>query len=61
MHRNVAAVVGAAREVGLEIEPREFPEGTRTAEDAARAIGVAVAQIVKSLVFTVDDRPVMAR
>jgi prolyl-tRNA editing enzyme YbaK/EbsC (Cys-tRNA(Pro) deacylase) len=60
MHRNVATVVAAAREVGLEIEPREFPEGTRTAEDAARAIGVAVAQIVKSLVFTVDDRPVMA-
>jgi prolyl-tRNA editing enzyme YbaK/EbsC (Cys-tRNA(Pro) deacylase) len=60
MHKSVAAVVSAAREVGLEIEPREFPEGTRTAEDAARAIGVAVAQIVKSLVFTVDDRPVMA-
>jgi prolyl-tRNA editing enzyme YbaK/EbsC (Cys-tRNA(Pro) deacylase) len=60
MHRNVAIVVEAAREAGLEIEPREFPEGTRTAEDAAAAIGVAVAQIVKSLVFTVDGRPVMA-
>jgi prolyl-tRNA editing enzyme YbaK/EbsC (Cys-tRNA(Pro) deacylase) len=60
MHKNVAVVVEAAREAGLEIEPREFPEGTRTAEDAARAIGVTVAQIVKSLVFTVDGRPVMA-
>src|SRR5258708_24008659 len=60
MHKNVATVVAAAREVGLEIEPKEFPEGTRTAADAARAIGVAVAQIVKSLVFTVDGRPVMA-
>jgi len=29
----------------------EFPEGTRTAADAAAAIGVEVAQIVKSLVF----------
>jgi prolyl-tRNA editing enzyme YbaK/EbsC (Cys-tRNA(Pro) deacylase) len=28
-----------------------FPEGTRTAEDAAAAIGCDVAQIVKSLVF----------
>ena len=28
-----------------------FPEGTRTAQDAAAAIGVEVAQIVKSLVF----------
>src|SRR4029077_11695367 len=45
IHRNVVAVVEAARKAGLEIEPREFPEGTRTAEDAARAIGVSVAQI----------------
>src|SRR3990170_3480031 len=32
-------VVEAARAAGLQIEVREFPEGTRTAEDAARAIG----------------------
>ena len=30
---------------------REFPEGTRTAADAAAAIGCEVGQIVKSLVF----------
>ena len=30
---------------------REFPEGTRTAFDAAAAIGCEVGQIVKSLVF----------
>ena len=52
-------VVEAARAAGLEIEVREFPEGTRTAEDAARAIGVSVGQIVKSLVFTTDGRPVL--
>ena len=33
-----------------------FPEGTKTAEDAARAIGCDVAQIVKSLVFVADDQ-----
>ena len=33
---------------------RRFPEGTRTAGDAARAIGVDVAQIVKSLAFDAD-------
>jgi prolyl-tRNA editing enzyme YbaK/EbsC (Cys-tRNA(Pro) deacylase) len=33
---------------------RTFPEGTRTAQDAAAAVGVEVGQIVKSLVF---DRP----
>jgi prolyl-tRNA editing enzyme YbaK/EbsC (Cys-tRNA(Pro) deacylase) len=43
---------------GLEI--RRFPEGTRTAEDAARAIGCEVGQIVKSLVFTAAGRPVVA-
>ena len=52
-------VVEAARAAGLEIEVREFPEGTRTAEDAARAIGVSVGQIVKSLVFATDGRPVL--
>lgn len=36
---------------GLETEVRHFPEGTKTAEDAAAAIGCPVAAIVKSLVF----------
>lgn len=52
-------VADAARELGLAIEIRDFPEGTRTAEDAARAIGVSVGQIVKSLVFLADGRPII--
>jgi prolyl-tRNA editing enzyme YbaK/EbsC (Cys-tRNA(Pro) deacylase) len=60
MHPNVARVADAARRAGLEIEVERFPEGTRTAADAARAIGCAVAQIVKSLVFMADERPVVA-
>lgn len=47
-------------EQDLDIQVRTFPAGTRTAEDAARAIGCDVAQIVKSLIFTVDGRPVVA-
>ena len=39
---------------------RQFPQGTRTASDAARAIGCEVAQIVKSLVFVAGGRPVVA-
>jgi prolyl-tRNA editing enzyme YbaK/EbsC (Cys-tRNA(Pro) deacylase) len=50
----------AAHALGLEPEVRRFPEGTRTADDAARAIGCDVAQIVKSLVFTADGAPVLA-
>lgn len=60
MHRNVRAVVAAAEEKGLTIEPRSFPAGTKTAADAAAAIDVMVGQIVKSLVFLVDGKPVMA-
>ena len=60
IHPNVARVTQAAKAAGLEIEVRKFPEGTKTAQDAADAIGVTVGQIVKSLVFGVDDEIVMA-
>ena len=60
MHPNVARVIAAARERGLEITTKRFPEGTKTAQDAANAIGVSVGQIVKSLVFAVDGEVVMA-
>jgi prolyl-tRNA editing enzyme YbaK/EbsC (Cys-tRNA(Pro) deacylase) len=39
---------------------KRFPSGTRTAGDAARAVGCDVAQIVKSLVFVAAGRPVVA-
>ncbi len=57
---SVAAVVEAGRELGLDVRPRRFVEGTRSAVDAARAIGVDVGAIVKSLVFAVDGDPVLA-
>ncbi len=53
-------VRAAAAALGLDIEVRRFPEGTRTAQDAADAIGCAVGAIVKSLIFTVDDEVVLA-
>jgi prolyl-tRNA editing enzyme YbaK/EbsC (Cys-tRNA(Pro) deacylase) len=39
---------------------RTFPDGTRTADDAATAIGCPVHAIVKSLVFMADDQPILA-
>jgi prolyl-tRNA editing enzyme YbaK/EbsC (Cys-tRNA(Pro) deacylase) len=42
------------------VSVRRFPEGTRTATDAARAVGCEVGQIVKSLVFLAAGRPVVA-
>ena len=60
VHPNTLRVITAARDAGLEITTRRFPEGTKTAADAAAAIGVTVGQIVKSLVFGVDNEIVMA-
>jgi prolyl-tRNA editing enzyme YbaK/EbsC (Cys-tRNA(Pro) deacylase) len=58
--RSEEQVAAAAVALGLDVEVRAFPQGTRTAEDAAAAIGCDVAQIVKSLVFVVDDEPIVA-
>jgi Cys-tRNA(Pro) deacylase len=59
-HPNVTRVVEAGAARGLTIVPRRFPEGTKTAADAAAAIGVHVGQIVKSLIFAVDGEVVLA-
>ena len=52
-------VADAATTLGLEIDIRQMPASTRTAEEAAAACGCAVGQIVKSLVFAGrdSDRP----
>jgi prolyl-tRNA editing enzyme YbaK/EbsC (Cys-tRNA(Pro) deacylase) len=47
------------REAGVDAEIREFPDGTRTALEAAAAVGCEVAQICKSLVFRVGDAPLL--
>jgi Cys-tRNA(Pro) deacylase len=52
--------VEIARRAGLDPSVSEFPAGTRTAEDAAAAIGCDTSAIVKSLVFVAGDRPVVA-
>ncbi|GEK00418.1 YbaK/EbsC family protein [Streptomyces sp. ATE26] len=52
----------ALRALGLEevlAGARRFPEGTRTAAEAAAAVGCALSQICKSLVFAVDGAPVL--
>ena len=60
LHPNVVRVLEAARALGLDIKPRRFPDGTKTAADAAAAIGVEIGQIVKSLIFGVDGEVVLA-
>ena len=49
----VNRVVAAAAAAGVEIAPVVFDRETRTSADAAREIGCSVAEITKSLVFSV--------
>lgn len=60
MHPTAKKVADAAQHLGLSIEIKEFAAGTRTAQDAAAAVGCQVAQIVKSLLFVVNGQPTMA-
>jgi Cys-tRNA(Pro) deacylase len=55
----VQRVSAALREAGAEARLEEFPTGTPTAEDAARAVGCELRQIVKSLLFDCDGRAVL--
>ncbi len=60
MKASVTRVVTALGDAGVVTEVKEFAESTRTAEDAAAAIGTSVGQIVKSLVVLAGDEPVLA-
>jgi prolyl-tRNA editing enzyme YbaK/EbsC (Cys-tRNA(Pro) deacylase) len=55
----VERVADHLRKVAVESRVEEFPAGTVTAEDAARAVGCDLSQIVKSLVFVCDGKPVL--
>ena len=52
----VERVAAYIRDAGAEGRIEEFEEGTPTAADAARAVGCAESQIVKSLVVECDGR-----
>jgi prolyl-tRNA editing enzyme YbaK/EbsC (Cys-tRNA(Pro) deacylase) len=53
-------VADALAAAGVAAEIREMPASTRTAEEAAAAIGTTVPKIVKSLVFLADGEPLLA-
>lgn len=58
-HPAVTSVVEALRERGVTGEVRWLDEAARTAVDAAAALGTTVGAIANSLVFTLDDEPVL--
>jgi prolyl-tRNA editing enzyme YbaK/EbsC (Cys-tRNA(Pro) deacylase) len=59
MHPTAEMFQERARALGLDIEVRELSESTRTAQEAADAVGVEVGQIVKSLVFVDGEGPIL--
>ena len=59
LSRAARRVKGALRERGFELEVQELSQSTRTAQEAAEAVGATVGQIVKSLVFLAGEEPVL--
>lgn len=53
-------VKAALEALSLDCEVLTLPGSTRTAEEAAEAVGCAVGEIAKSLVFRAGDRAVVA-
>lgn len=60
MNPTAQRVADALAALDVETAIIEFAESTRTAEEAAAAIGTRVGQIVKSLVFMAGNAPVLA-
>ncbi|MGY1593723.1 YbaK/EbsC family protein [Geodermatophilus sp. SYSU D00708] len=58
-HPRVAAIARLLAEAGADGEVRELPDSARTAAAAAAQLGVPVGAIANSLVFDVDDAPLL--
>lgn len=55
MSKSLKRVKAALEVAGVTVEVKEMSDGTRTAEDAARAVGCKVDQIAKSIIFRGED------
>ncbi|MEU4652708.1 YbaK/EbsC family protein [Streptomyces sp. NPDC023723] len=58
-HPRFADALAALGLAGLTARIRRFPEATRTAAEAAAAVGCELSQICKSLIFAADGVPVL--
>lgn len=54
MSKSLNRVKRALADAGMVSDVLEMAEGTRTAEDAARAVGCALDQIAKSIIFRAE-------
>lgn len=59
LSKNSAKVQAFLDQFGLKLEVQELVQSTRTAQDAADAVGCELGQIVKSLVFRSGPTPLL--
>lgn len=59
LHRNAVRIQDLLRELGMTGEVRQLADSTRTAREAADALGVPVGAICSSLVFLIDGEPLL--
>lgn len=59
LSKNSAKVQTYLDQFGLKLEVQELPQSTRTAQEAADAVGCELGQIVKSLVFRSGPTPLL--
>jgi prolyl-tRNA editing enzyme YbaK/EbsC (Cys-tRNA(Pro) deacylase) len=59
VHQTAQKLQARLHELGLDVEIRELSDSTRTAQEAADAVGAELGQIVKSLVFMDGDGPLL--
>jgi prolyl-tRNA editing enzyme YbaK/EbsC (Cys-tRNA(Pro) deacylase) len=59
LHPTAQRVQDWLDELGLDAQVRELADSTRTAQEAADAVGAEVGQIVKSLVFMDGEEPLL--
>ena len=59
LSKNSSKVQACLDGFGLNLEVRELAQSTRTAQEAADAVGCQLGQIIKSLVFRCGDKPLL--
>jgi prolyl-tRNA editing enzyme YbaK/EbsC (Cys-tRNA(Pro) deacylase) len=59
LHSSSQRLQDRLQELGLSVRVEELADSTRTAAEAASAVGVEVGQIVKSLVFVDEQGPLL--
>jgi prolyl-tRNA editing enzyme YbaK/EbsC (Cys-tRNA(Pro) deacylase) len=59
VHQTAERLQARLHDLGLAVEVRELSDSTRTAQEAADAVGAELGQIVKSLVFMDGHGPLL--